>query len=698
MATPAGPTRRAPYRLTHTLAEMPAAGTPTNEPRAPRKPFVHHRPTGAVEDPFHWLRDRDDPDTITYLEAENRHADEWFAPHNDLIETIFGEIKSRIQETDQSVPTLKDGWWYATRTVEGSDYAIHCRGRSRETATEAVLLDENTEADGHEYFSIGSFDVSPDTRLLAWSSDTDGSEHFTMRIRDLTTGRDLDDVIADTSWAGTAWSADSQHLFYVTYDEQERPSTVWRHRVGTSQADDVRVFDEPDERFYVGIDLTRNGEWIIIDADSKTSSESLLIPAVEPLKAPSVVRPRADNLEYHIDHWGDRFIVLTNLDAEDFKVMTAPNDDPASWTDFIAHTPGNRITRADTFADHLVIHEWVEAQPRLRIVQRDGSSTAVPVGDEPHDVELDSNPEWHTEWVRFATESMTSPGSVWEHNVRTGEQVLLKRQPTPNVELERYESERRWAVAPDGTRVPYDIVRLRGAAPGPTLVYAYGSYEASMPPWFSVARLSLVDRGWTWVLAHPRGGGEMGRRWYLEGKLLAKRNTFDDTNAVADDLVANGLVDPRRLAVRGGSAGGLLVGACTTLRPELWAAAVAEVPFVDVVNTMSDPSLPLTVTEWEEWGDPRNEPFASYMLSYSPYDNTSARAYPALFVTAGLNDPRVAYHEPAKWVARIRDVRTNDAPLVLRTEMGAGHGGASGRYDRWRDEARVCAFLLAALG
>ncbi len=697
MVAPAEPTRRAPYRLTHTLAGMPPAGTPSNEPRAPHKPFVHTRPTGDSHDPFHWLRDRDDPDTITYLEAENRHADEWFAPHDELIETVFREIKSRIQETDQSVPMLKDSWWYATRTVEGSDYAIHCRGRARETATETVLLDENAEADGHDYFSIGSFDVSPDTRLLAWSSDTDGSEHFTMRIRDLTTGRDLDDVIIDTSWAGTAWSADSQYLFYVTYDEQERPSTVWRHRVGSAQADDVRIFDEPDERFYVGIDLTRNGEWIIIDADSKTSSESHLIPADEPLTPARVVRPRADDLEYHIDHWGDRFIVLTNLDAVDFKLMTAPNDDPASWTDFIAHTPGNRITRADTFADHLVIHEWVEAQPQLRIVQRDGSSTSVPVGDEPHDIELDSNPEWRTDWVRFATESMTSPGSVWEHNVRTGEQVLLKRQPTPNVDLDRYESERRWAVAPDGTRVPYDIVRLRGATPGPALVYAYGSYEASMPPWFSVARLSLVDRGWTWVLAHPRGGGEMGRRWYLEGKLLAKRNTFDDTNAVADDLVAAGLVDGQRLAVRGGSAGGLLVGACITLRPELWAAGVAEVPFVDVVNTMSDPSLPLTVTEWEEWGDPRSEPFASYMLSYSPYDNTSARDYPALFVTAGLNDPRVAYHEPAKWVARIRDVRTNDAPLVLRTEMGAGHGGASGRYDRWRDEARVCAFLIAVL-
>lgn len=671
---------------------------PSSEPRAPRKPFVHHRPTGDVSDDFYWLRDRDDADTIAYLQAENHHADEWFAPHDQLIETIFGEIKSRIQETDQSVPTLKDGWWYVTRTEEGADYAIHCRGRSRETATETLLLDENEEAAGHEYFSIGAFDVSPNGNLLAWSSDTDGSEHFTMRIRDLVSGLDLVDVIEDTSWAGTAWSADSQHLFYVTYDEQERPSSVWRHRVGSSQADDVRVFDEPDERFYVGIDLTRNGEWIIIDSDSKTSSESHLILAHDATASPRVVRPRTDDLEYHIDHWGDRFIVLTNLDAVDFRVMTAGNDDPSAWIDFIPHTPGNRITRADTFATHLVIHEWVDAQPRLRIVDRDGRGTLVPISDEPHDVELDSNPEWETEWLRFATESMTSPASVWEHNVRTGERTLLKRQPTPNVDLALYESERRWAVSHDGTRVPYDIVRRKGAPIGPALVYAYGSYEASMPPWFSVARLSLVDRGWTWVLAHPRGGGEMGRNWYLDGRLLNKRNTFLDTNAVADDLVSAGLVDPRRLAVRGGSAGGLLVGACISLRPELWAAAVAEVPFVDVVNTMSDPTLPLTVTEWEEWGDPRSEPFASYMLTYSPYDNTEARDYPAMFVTAGLNDPRVAYHEPTKWVARIREVRTNEAPLVLRTEMGAGHGGSSGRYDRWRDEARVCTFLQAVLG
>lgn len=647
------------------------------------------------------MSNRDDPDTIAYLEAENEYCEAWFAPQQELVEKLFVEIKSRIQETDESVPTLKDGWWYVTRTVEGSQYPIHCRGRSRENATGTTILDENVLAEGHEYFSLGSFDISPDTHLLAWAGDTDGSEHFTMRIRDLRTGLDLADEIEDTSWAGTAWSSDSRFLFYVTYDEQERPSTVWRHEIGTLQSDDVQVFHEADERFYVGVDLTRSGTWIMIDADSKTSSEARLIPADDPFRLPSVVRAREDDLEYHVDHWGDRFVILTNESAVDFRVMTAPEGHPSTWTELVPHVEGNRITRVECFASHLVIHEWFDAQPRIRIMSRDNTLTVIDLGQSPHDVEIDSNPEWSTNWLRFSTESMIEPSTLWEQNIVTGERNMLKRSPTPNVDLSAYETARAWAISTDGTKVPYDIVRLKHAeanktAPG--LVYAYGSYEASMPPWFSVARLSLVDRGWTWVLAHPRGGGEMGRRWYIEGRLENKRNTFDDVNAVADDVVATGWAAPHRLAVRGGSAGGLMVGACINLRPDLWGAAVAEVPFVDVVTTMSDPSLPLTVTEWEEWGDPRQEPYASCMLEYSPYDNLIARDYPAIFASGGLNDPRVAYHEPAKWIAKIRALRTNDQPVLLRTEMGAGHGGPSGRYERWREEARVSAFLLTTLG
>ena len=669
-------------------------------PVAKQVPHILPRLTGPTNDPYYWMSNRDDPETIAYLTQENEHCEAWFAPHTELVDVLFNEIKSRVQETDASVPTLKDGWWYTTRTEEGSQYAIHCRGLSRDAATANIILDENALAHGHEYFSLGSFDISPDAHLLAWAVDTDGSEHFTMRIRDLRTGLDLADEITDTSWAGTAWSTDSAYLFYVTYDEQERPSSVWRHKVGTSASDDVQIFEETDERFYVGVDLTRSGAWIVIDADSKTSSECRLISASDCLHEPVVVRPRSENLEYHLEHWGDCFVVLTNDKAVDFRIMQAPENDPGTWTELIAHVVGNRITRVECFATHLVIHEWVNAQPQLKIVLRDYSSMPIDLGQMPHDVDLDSNPEWNTQWLRFSTESMVSPTTVWEQNIATGERNMLKRSPTPNIDLGDYETQRFWATSLDGTKVPYDIVRLKNAQPNgtaPAMVYAYGSYEISIPPWFSVARLSLVDRGWTWVLAHPRGGGEMGRNWYLNGRLENKRNTFDDVNAIADAVIDAGWAAAGHIGVRGGSAGGLMVGACINFRPELWNAVVAEVPFVDVVTTMSDPSIPLTVTEWEEWGDPRIEPYATCMLQYSPYDNVTARSYPAIFATGGLNDPRVAYHEPAKWVAKIRSLRTNDAPLLLRTEMGAGHGGPSGRYERWREEARVSAFLLSTL-
>jgi oligopeptidase B len=476
---------------------------------------------------------------------------------------------------------------------------------------------------------------------------------------------------------------------------------VWRHRLGTEQTDDVLMFHEPDERFYVGIELTRSDEWIVIGAHSKLSSEVYLVPADAPETPPRLVRPRVDDVEYSVTHWGDRFVVVTNLDAEDFQVMTAPLDDPGSWSTLVSHQQGHRIMAAEPFAGHLVLHEWVDAQPRLRVLFRDGSERTLHAADEPHDIEMGNNLEWDTDVVRYHVQSCTTPASVYDEDVRTGERQLRKQTPVLDTDLTRYVSTREWAVAGDGTRVPVDIVRHVDTPTDGTascVVYAYGSYEASMPPWFSVARLSLLDRGVVWALAHPRGGGELGRRWYLEGRLQHKRNTFTDMIAAAEHLVASGVAAPGRLAVRGGSAGGLLVGACITMRPDLFTAAVAEVPFVDVVTTMSDPSLPLTVTEWEEWGDPRVEPAASYMLSYSPYDNTVAADYPALYVTAGLNDPRVSYHEPAKWVARLRAVRTNDRTLVLHTEMGAGHGGRSGRYDSWREEARALTFLLVELG
>lgn len=681
------------------LVPYPDAVTDAVPPVALRRHHVWHRPTGDVEDPWAWLQNRDDPATISYLDEENRFADEWFARGTPSIDDVFGEIKSRIVETDMSVPVFHGGWWYVSQTQEGLAYPIHCRGRSADGASEQVLLDENAEADGNEYFSVGVFEIDRSHRFAAWSHDVDGSERYEMRVRDLSSGLDLDDRLVNTSHAGVAFSGDATELFYVLNDEAMRPYRVMRHRIGSAQSDDTEIFSEPDERFYVGIGTTRSGRFIIVESGSRSSSECWVVDADRPHEPARLVRPRVDEVEYSIDDWGDTFVILTNLDAEDFRVMTAPIDHPSDWTEFIAHEPGRRITDIDAFRDFLALSEWREAQPRVRLVRTDGTVTTIPVIDEPHDVELESNPEWTASTVRFAYQSMLTPPTVAEFDVNRGNTTVLKRVATPNLDLSAYVSFREWAVADDGTRVPLDVVVRRDTpvdGTAPAVLYGYGSYEYSIPPRFSVSRFSMLDRGWLWAIAHPRGGGELGRRWYLEGRLLNKRNTFTDTIACARHLEERRLVGRRRIAVYGGSAGGLLVGACLNISPQSFGAAVAAVPFVDVVSTMSDPTLPLTVTEWEEWGDPRVEPWATYMLSYSPYDNVEERDYPPIYVTAGLNDPRVGYHEPAKWVAKLRAL---DRPPVVffRCEMGAGHGGPSGRYEHWRDEAHNLVFMLRTL-
>ena len=737
-------------------SETPSPSDVTPAPAAPREPHVWHRPTGDVDDDLAWMRDTDDPRLIEYLTAENHHADAWFAERSETIEEIFDEIRSRVQETDMSTPVENGGWWYVTSTAEGDSYPRHHRGRSADSASDVLLLDENAEAEGHDYFDLGSFDANHDHTMFAWSMDTTGDERYTLRIRsfadaadraaerddggqvdggqvgagqvdgrqvdsgqvdggttgvgggqvaDGTVGVDLDDTIDDVAHAGTAWSVDGEFLFYVRPDDQQRPFQVWRHRVGEADAtDDTLVYQESDERFFVQIGETRSDRWIVIHSGSQTSAELRLLPSDRPTITPSVVLERRDDVEYQVDDWGDRFVMVTNDDAVDFRILQCPTDDDwterSSWTELVPHLEGRRIAGAEPFESHLVVYEWAEAQPRLRILFRDGTERVVDLGPEPHDVSPSVNPEWSTTRLRFTTQSLTSPVALFDEDVATGDRTLLRRLPTPNVDLDDYVASRMWATSADGTSVPIDIVRhvdtpLDGSAAG--CLYGYGSYEASLPPWFSVARLSLLDRGVVWALAHPRGGGELGRNWSLDGKLLHKQHTFDDMIACGEHLIHAGVVHPDRLSIRGGSAGGLLVGACMTQRPELFASVVAEVPFVDIVNTMSDTSLPLTVTEWEEWGDPRSEPYASVMLAYSPYDNTRPADYPALYVSAGLNDPRVSVHEPAKWVARLREVSTGDRPILMKTEMGAGHGGPTGRYDAWRDEARTLTFLLPTL-
>ena len=672
---------------------------PPNIPVAPRSNHEWLRPTGVRHDPYAWLASKDEPATVDYLDAENAYADSWFSSSAELIEELFNEIKSRIKEDDITPPVRKHNWWYTAKTETGLGYPIHSRGSTRESATEIILLNENVEAANHEYFAISAFDISTNEMMLAWSSDTNGSELYDLRIRDLTTGQNLNDVIPATSWGGTAWSLDDEWLFYVRPDDAMRPWQVWRHHVGTDAALDVKVFEEPDERFFVGIDRTRSDKWIVIESSSRTSSEAWIIPADSPTVSPRCFSARVDDVEYSIDHWGDRFIILTNKDAVDFAVMIAAEDDTTTWRPFVPHKEGERIVQFDCFAQHAVMQRWTQGQQVISLVSPDGDISPITLSDEPHEIELDSNPNYITDGIRLHFQSLTTPATVVWYSLTDSSVTVLKRTEVPNADLTTYTSTRTWATADDGTQIPVDIVRHRDTSldgSAPTLIYGYGSYEVSLPPWFSAARLSLLDRGWVWALIHPRGGGEMGRNWYLNGKLLQKRNTFTDAIACAQHLVTTKVAHPQSIVIRGGSAGGLLVGACITMAPDVFASAIAEVPFVDVVNTMSDPTLPLTVTEWEEWGDPRSEPFASYIESYSPYDNTVARSYPALYVTAGLHDPRVSYHEPAKWVAHMRHVSPHTT-VVFRCEMGAGHGGPSGRYDRWRDEARTLAFAIGTV-
>lgn len=671
----------------------------TATPSASRREHKWARKTGLIDDPYAWLLTQDDPEVLSYLHQENSFSDTWFTQHNANVEAIFHEIKTRVKEDDSTFPVLHNQWWYSSRTHTGQAYAIHSRGKTLETASEYLLLNENIEAEGHPYFSLSAFEVSYKNDLLAWSSDTDGGEKYTLRVRNLDTGQDLSDNIPNTTWGGVAWSRDDTWLFYVVPDDAMRPWQVWRHQLGTATSSDVLVFEEVDERFFVGIGSTRSGTWITIETSSKTSSETWLIDSSSIAAEPICVAPRRDNVEYQVDHWGNSFAILTNLDAQDFQVMLADESAPDQWRSFIAHTPGERITGFDCFKDFAILQRWYKGQQVLAVVHRTGVISDIAITNEPHEADLDINPDWSSTSVRVSYQSLITPTTVAMFDIDTTTLSTLKRTEVLEVDLSQYVSQRVWATSHDGTLVPVDYVRHRDTAidgTAPALIYVYGAYEISTPPWFSIARLSLLDRGWVWALAHPRGGGEMGRQWYEDGKLLNKKNTFIDTIACATHLADTGVCDGNKIVLRGGSAGGLAVGACITMNTERFAGAIAEVPFVDVTNTMCDPSLPLTVTEWEEWGDPRQEPYFSYISSYSPYDNVRAVKYPDLYITAGLNDPRVSYHEPAKWAAKIRHL-SPESTVVFRCEMDSGHGGPSGRYEQWRDEAKTLSFALASV-
>lgn len=694
---------------------------PLTPPAAPRRPQTLVTHGDQRVDEWSWLRsdDRDDPEVLALLKEENDFVAEALAHTAGLQEALFQEMKGRIKETDLSVPFRKGGHWFYSRTEEGQQYPILCRTAERPPSGRAddepihgeqVLLDLNVLAGASDYFALGAYDLAPRQTRLLYSTDHDGSERYTMRVRDVVTGADLDDLIPDTTY-GSAWAGDDT-FFYVRPDATMRPHQVWRHQVGTPSSEDVLVYEDPDERFFVSVGLSLTEQWIHLTSSSKVTSEEHLIPVADPLVEPRLVQLREQGVEYDVTHApsaidGDRFVVLTNADgAVNFKLMSTPVTDLGRehWTELVAHRPEVKLEGVTAFDGHLVRYE--RRGGIRRIVVRPYTSTderELGMPEEVYDTAPANNAEFETSTLRFTYTSLITPATVFEEDLHTGERTLLKTtEVLGGHDPAAYTTGRLWATAPDGTQVPVSYVHRAGMdrdGTAPCLLYGYGSYEACIDPSFSTLRLSLLDRGFVFAIAHVRGGGELGRPWYDDGKLLHKRNTFTDFIACAEHLVAEGLTSPDRLVARGASAGGLLMGAVTNLRPDLFAAIVAEVPFVDCLTTILDDTLPLTVTEWEEWGNPVVDPEVyAYMKGYSPYDNVAAVPYPTILATGGLNDPRVSYWEPTKWVQRLRARTTGSHRIFLKTEMGAGHQGPSGRYDAWKDEAFVFAFILDALG
>jgi oligopeptidase B len=678
---------------------------------------IHHE--DVFIDHYEWLRDKADPEVIAHLEAENAHVEDQTAYQEPLRQKIFDEIKSRTKETDLSVPLRRGDWWYYGRSFEGKQYGVHCRApvsgpddwdppvfdEHTEVPGEQVLIDENAEADGHDYFAVGAATVSPDANVLAYSVDVVGDERYTLRFKDLRTGELLADRISGIS-AGVTWAADSACVYYTTVDESWRPDTVWRHRLG-AEGHDEQVFTEPDERFWVAVGRTRSNAYIIIAAGSAITSEVRLADASDPQAEFTTVLPRRDGIEYSVEHavvdGQDRLLILHNDGAPNFTLVEAPVDDPTAQRTLIAPRDDVRLEGVDAFSGHIVVHYRREALPRLQlwpIVEGRGygEPTEITFDSELMASGLGGNPNWNSPRLRIGATSFLTPMRIFDIDLATGKRTLLREQPVlGGYRREDYIERRDWALAEDGTRIPVSLIYRAGIEfPAATVLYGYGAYESSEDPRFSIARLSLLDRGMVFAIAHTRGGGEMGRLWYERGKLLEKKNTFTDFIAAARHLVDTGLTRSRNLVALGGSAGGLLMGAVANMAPQLFAGILAQVPFVDPLTTILDPSLPLTVTEWDEWGNPlEDEGVYFYMKSYSPYENVEAKEYPAILAMTSLNDTRVFYVEPAKWVAALRHAKTDPHPVLLRTQMAAGHGGISGRYERWREAAFQYAWLLA---
>lgn len=695
-----------------------------NPPIAKQEALIREFHGRSFVDEYEWMRNKESQDTLDYLNAENTYTEAKTAHLKQLTENVFEEIKSRVKQTDMSVPSRSGDYWYYGRSEEGKEYGFSCRipvsegqdpweppviPEEGKPEGEQILLDNNALAEGHDYFALGAASVTKSGRFLAYSTDTEGDERFELFIKDLETGKLLDDHLTDIFY-GATWAGED-YIFYQKVDDAWRPDTVWRHKVGTAQSDDVCVFTEADERFRVGVGSTRSEKYLIIAVGSPLTSEYWVLDMDNPEGEFEVLWERETGVEYDIDHvvrgGKDQWLVTHNAHGPNFEV---------SWVDananplpgirdldiLVPHNDDVRIEGVDTYRDFATLSYRRGGIPRVAVMQlvddHFGDFEEINFDEEIYSAGSAGNPEWDAPVIRLSYTSYTQPAQLFQYRIATGERTLLKEQEVPGgYNADEYEAYREWAIAKDGTQIPVSIVKRKDLAtdsPRPALLYGYGSYEASMDPGFSVSRLSLLDRGMLYVVAHVRGGGEMGRLWYDEGKLMAKKNTFTDFIDVADHLINNQLTSPEVLVAEGGSAGGLLVGAVANMAPDRFKGIQAVVPFVDPLTSILKPELPLTVGEWEEWGDPYHDPEVyDYMATYAPYENVSAQDYPDILAVTSLNDTRVLYVEPAKWIAKLRQVATG-GEFLLKTEMAAGHGGVSGRYARWHQTAFEYAWTI----
>ena len=671
-------------------------------PIAPQKHYEFEIHNDKITDNYFWLKDKNNPEVLEYLHSENEFTDSILKPHSQLKEQIFSELKSRVIEDDSTVPAKSDDYYYYSKTLKNYQYRVYCRKRLSLENKEEILLDTNELAKGQSYFSLGDFDVSPDDKLLAYSIDLDGSEIYSLRFKNLATGVLLSDEILNIS-DSSVWGNDNQTFYYIALDENLRPYRVYRHFLGESIDKDELLYEESDPQFFVSCSKSRDDKYIFIETEGSDTSEVYFLDAHNSKDHPKLIEKRKKSIEYSVTHHDGSFYILTNHKAVNFRVAKTSLLTPQKkyWKEFIPHNEKCLIEGMEEFKEFMVIYERSEGLEKARILSlKDLSSHYIAFDDPAYSISEANNYEFDTPIFRFAYTSLTKPTSVYDYDTRSQTKTLLKEEQIPGgYDSNLYKSERILAPSHDGTLIPISLVYrkdLKKDGTHPLYLYGYGAYGVSLSTYFSSNRLSLLDRGFVFAIAHVRGGSEMGRHWYEDGKLLKKKNTFYDFIACAEHLINENYTQKGNIAISGGSAGGMLIGTAINLRPELFKAALADVPFVDVINTMLDDSLLLTQTEYNEWGDPHDKDYYDYIKAYSPYDNVTHQAYPHLLITAGFNDPRVPYWEPAKWTAKLRSLKTTDHLLLLKTNMEAGHGGASGRYDFLEEIALEYTFILLA--